>query len=119
MAGLSSSALFRAGARVAALALLAGPDPDGLRVAEFLDAVAAELATVAGGLDPAEGQLGIRGGGAVDEHHAGLEPLDELLLLAGVGGPDVGAQPVVGGVRQLQRLLDAAHAVELGDRAEH
>src|SRR6266481_1621521 len=93
-------------------------DPHGLDVAELLDAVVSQLPTVAGGLDPAEGKLRIGGGGAVDEDQAGLEPLDELLLLAGIGGPHVGAQPVVGDVGQLEGLPDAAHPVELGHRAE-
>src|SRR3984893_15435968 len=94
-------------------------DPHGLDVAELLDAVVSELPTAAGGLDPAEGKLRIGGGGAVDEHQARLEPLDELLLLGGAGGQHVGAQPVVGDVGQVEGLPDGAPPVELGDRAEH
>src|SRR5690606_5706521 len=71
-------------------------DPDGLEVAELADAVGGQLAAVSGVLDPAEGQRRVRGDHAVDEHRAGLQVVDEPLLLGRVLGPGVGAQPEAG-----------------------
>ena len=69
-----------------------------LMLHELADAVRGELAAVAGGLDAAERQRRERRDHPVDEGLAGLEVADEDLLLLGVVGPGVRAEPEAGGV---------------------
>src|SRR5437588_7215710 len=90
-------------------------DPYGLHVAELADAVGAELPPVARPLDPAEGQLRVRGRGPVHEDHPRLEIPDEPVLLLGIPGPHAGAQTVLRDVGEPEGVVDVAEAVELGD----
>jgi hypothetical protein len=59
---------------------------------------------VAGVLHPVEGQLRVRGRHAVDEHSAGVEVVDEVSLLRGIGRPGVRAEPVRGRVGEVDGL---------------
>src|SRR5262249_46927272 len=93
--------------------------PDGLGVAELANAQAGQFAAVAGALDAAEAQLRAGHRHPVDEHLAGLDVVDEALLLGLVVGPGVGPQPEGGGVGDLDGLVDVGGAVWGGDRAEH
>ena len=93
-------------------------DADQLLVDELLDAVLAELAAEAGALDAAERQLGAVEADAVDVDHPGVEAVRDPLRLLGVVGEDVGAEPERGVVRQLDRLLLGADAVDARDRPE-
>src|SRR6202165_3046999 len=115
------AAAFRAllGARRRGLlTVFCGPDPDRLDVDEFLDPVVRQLAPVAGPLDPAERQAGIRRDHAVDEDEAGFDPLRHRLGATDIPGPDVGAQPEVGVVRDAKGILRVLDADDRGDRAE-
>ena len=57
-------------------------------------------------LDAAERQLRVGGHVAVDEDHPGVEVADEPAPLGVVAGPRVGAEPELGAVGQLDRLVD-------------
>ena len=94
------------------------PHPHGLGVAERADAQAGEFAAVAGSLDAAEPEFGVGHRHPVDEDLAGLDVVDEALLLGLVVGPGVGPQPEGGGVGDLDGFVDARGAVHRGDRAE-
>src|SRR3546814_19480909 len=74
------------------------PVPDGLDVAEGADALGGQPAAVARREPAAEGQLGVRGGHAVDEHGDGDHLVDEALRLRGISGDHVIAVAEVGGV---------------------
>src|SRR4051812_4218841 len=65
---------------------------DGLQIHEFVEAVAAQFAAVAGALDAAEGGFGSRGEHLVYCGHAGLDVADEALLLGRIVGPDRGTE---------------------------
>src|SRR6202165_2712040 len=115
------AAAFRAllGARRRGLlTVFCRPDPDRLDVDEFLDSVVRQLATVAGPLDPAERQTGVRRDHAVDEHKTGFDPLRHRLGTTDIPGPDVGAQPEVGVVRDAKGILRVLDPDDRGHRAK-
>src|SRR5918998_315834 len=92
--------------------------PDRLRVHELVDAEMGELAAVARVLGAAERDLGRGLGHAVYVGHAGLQLVDEPLLLVRVVRPGRGAEAEVRVVGEGYGLVYAAHPEERGDGAE-
>src|ERR1700761_3301840 len=92
--------------------------PHRLGVAERADAEVREFTAVTGTLDAAEPEFGVGHRHPVDEDLAGLDVVDEALLLGFVIGPGVGPQAERGGVGDLDRLVDARGPVHRGDRSE-
>src|SRR5207253_10094954 len=70
------------------------PDPHRLHVLELVQAELGELAPVAGPLDAAEGQPGVRGDDAVDEDHPRVDLPSEAPASLGAPRPDAGAEAV-------------------------
>src|ERR1700746_688822 len=93
-------------------------DGDGLDVHKFADAVGGEFTSVAGVLDSAEGDAGVGSDHLVDEHHAGLEFVDEAFTLAVVGGPGARAEAEAAVVGEPDGFVDVLDAEEHRDRAE-
>src|ERR671917_441675 len=92
--------------------------PDRLRVHKLVDAEVGELAAVARVLGAAERDLRRGLGHAVYVGHAGLQLVDEPLLLVRVVGPGGGAEAEVRVVGEGYGLVYAAHPEERGDGAE-
>src|SRR5580692_2085977 len=78
---------------------------DGVHVDELADAVAGQLAPVAGVLDPAEGQPGVGRGHAVDRGVPRPQPGGNRGAALQVAGPDVAAEPEAGVVGQLDGVI--------------
>src|SRR5437773_8436567 len=91
-------------------------DSDQLLVDELVRAILAELPPPAGPLDAAEWQLGAVGANDVDVDHAGFDLVGHAVGLLGIGREQVGAEPERRVVRQLDRLLLRADAVDDRDR---
>ncbi|SIA27140.1 Uncharacterised protein [Mycobacteroides abscessus subsp. abscessus] len=78
-----------------------------------------ELAAVSGAFDAAERDFRIGHRHAVDEDLAGIELIDEPLLLCCLACPGIGAKSERRGVGNLYCFLDVGCAVYRGNRAEH
>jgi hypothetical protein len=89
-----------------------------LLVHELLDAHVAELAPVAGVLDAAEGQLRVRPGDVVDEHHARLDAARHPLAAGDVLREDRAAEAEVGVVGERDRRVLVLDPEEERHRAE-
>src|SRR5215469_11605504 len=88
-------------------------DPHRLHVREFPNSHSSQFPSVPGPLRPSKGNPGIGSHHAVNEHHPGIELIDELLLLHGVIGPGAGSQPepaIVGNSNGVVDVLCAKHA---------
>src|ERR1700741_1358483 len=67
--------------------------PHRLDICKLPDPQGSQLPPVARPLDPSERDSGIRSHHPVDEHHPGVQFIDELPLLGGIVGPGTGTQP--------------------------
>src|ERR1035438_9874177 len=67
-------------------------DHHSLHIHELPNSPGGELAPVSRRFDAAEGQARVRRYHAVEEHHPGVDLLDEALLLGGIAGPRAGAE---------------------------
>src|SRR5262245_39963155 len=86
----------------------------GLHVDEFFDAVAAELASVAGVLDAAERQPRIGSDERVHEGRARVEGAGDALAAGGVAGEDGGAEAEAGVVGDADGVGLVARADDRG-----
>jgi hypothetical protein len=89
-----------------------------LGLEELVDAVVTALAAQPGGLGASEGRDRVRHDPAVDSHHAELEPLGHREGTGQIPGEDIGGEPVVGVVGELQRLGTTLHGVQRRHRGE-
>src|SRR5581483_7137051 len=93
-------------------------DINGFDVGELANAERAQFAAEAGLFDAAERQARIGGHHGVDERLAGLDLVDEAVLLGGVGGPDARAEAVGRVVGDRDRLVERADAEQERHRPE-
>src|SRR6185312_7507535 len=93
-------------------------DHDRLDVDELLDAVRAQLATVAAALDAAEGNARVGGDHRVDKYAARLDLASELGSAADVARPQRGAEAVLGVVGQAHGVVGVASTHHRRDRTE-
>src|SRR5260370_36543171 len=78
----------------------------------------AEFAAIAGMLHSTEGHARVRGHHGVDEDLAGLDFVNELVLLLLVVGPHAGAEAEDGVVRQMNGRINVRYGEEHGDGSE-
>src|SRR5215218_10960865 len=76
-----------------------------LNVEVVLESEAAALARVAGALDAAERRLDPAERAVIDRHHPVVERLADAVGAAEVAREEVGGEPVLGRVRQRDRLV--------------
>src|SRR5664279_1427080 len=89
-----------------------------LYIDEFANSPGAQLATVPRSFYAAEGQARIGRDHTIDEDHAGVDLIDESLLLGGVARPGAGAESEARIVGQADGLVDSLGAQQHRHRTE-